>query len=106
MEEAGTGRLPLLSLFLQVSFTSAALILKAARALLAQGPLSGRLTADKGLVPELILLVSEVLEASDREKPRTVGYLQEEGIKVISDLLLVRPTFSSRVIAIPSGTCF
>nr|XP_035928975.1 polycystic kidney disease protein 1-like 1 [Halichoerus grypus] len=72
----------------KLSFTSAALILKAARALLAQSPLSGRLAVDEGPRLELILLVSEVLEAYDQDKPRTAGYLQEEGIKVISDLLL------------------
>nr|XP_012418261.1 PREDICTED: polycystic kidney disease protein 1-like 1 [Odobenus rosmarus divergens] len=72
----------------KLSFTSAALILKAARALQAQSPLSGRLAVDEGLRLELILLVSEVLEAYDQDKPRTVGCLQEEGIKVISDLLL------------------
>lgn len=94
------------SLFLQLSFTSAALILKAARALLAQSPLSGRLAVDEGPRLELILLVSEVLEAYDQDKPRTAGYLQEEGIKVISDLLLVSPTFSPRVAAISSGNCF
>ncbi|XP_044776141.1 polycystic kidney disease protein 1-like 1 [Neomonachus schauinslandi] len=72
----------------KLSFTSAALILKAARGLLAQSPLSGRLVVDEGPRLELILLVSEVLEAYDQDKPRTAGYLQEEGIKVISDLLL------------------
>ncbi|XP_035579074.1 polycystic kidney disease protein 1-like 1 [Zalophus californianus] len=72
----------------KLSFTSAALILKAARALQAQSPLSGRLAVDEGPRLELILLVSEVLEAYDQDKPRTVGCLQEEGIKVISELLL------------------
>lgn len=81
-------------------------ILKAARALRAQGLLLGKLAVDEGPVRELIHLVSEVLEASDREKPRAAGFLQEEGIEVISDLLLVSLTFSSRVMTIPSGTCF
>uniref|UniRef100_A0A8C0L6T0 Polycystin-1-like protein 1 n=1 Tax=Canis lupus dingo TaxID=286419 RepID=A0A8C0L6T0_CANLU len=72
----------------KLSFRSAALILKSARAPLAQSPLSGRLAVDKGLMLELILLVSEVLEASDWEKPRNSGFLQEEGTKIISDLLL------------------
>ncbi|XP_057160543.1 polycystic kidney disease protein 1-like 1 [Ursus arctos] len=72
----------------KLSFKSAVLILKAARALLSQNLLSGRLVVDEGPMLELILLVSEVLEASDQEKPRNAGYLQEEGIKVISDLLL------------------
>ncbi|XP_045648149.1 polycystic kidney disease protein 1-like 1 [Ursus americanus] len=79
----------------KLSFKSAVLILKAARALLSQNLLSGRLVVDEGPMLELILLVSEVLEASDQEKPRNAGYLQEEGIKVISDLLLVSLTFSS-----------
>lgn len=98
--------LPLPSLFLQLSFKSAVLILKAARALLSQNLLSGRLVVDEGPMLELILLVSEVLEASDQEKPRNAGYLQEEGIKVISDLLLVSLTFSSPVTAIMSANCF
>lgn len=85
--------LPLPSVFPQLSFKSAVLILKAARALLAQNLLSGRLVVDEGPMLELILLVSEVLEASDQEKPRSAGYLQEEGIKVISDLLLVSLDF-------------
>uniref|UniRef100_A0A8I3N979 Polycystin-1-like protein 1 n=1 Tax=Canis lupus familiaris TaxID=9615 RepID=A0A8I3N979_CANLF len=72
----------------KLSFRSAALILKSARAPLAQSPLSGRLAVDKGLMLELILLISEVLEASDWEKPRNSGFLQEEGTKIISDLLL------------------
>ncbi|KAM8920480.1 LOW QUALITY PROTEIN: polycystin-1-like protein 1 [Lycaon pictus] len=79
----------------KLSFRSAALILKSARAPLAQSPLSGRLAVDKGLMLELILLVSEVLEASDWEKPRNSGFLQEEGTKIISDLLLVHQTFLS-----------
>lgn len=83
------------SLFPQLSFRSAALILKSARAPLAQSPLSGRLAVDKGLMLELILLISEVLEASDWEKPRNSGFLQEEGTKIISDLLLVHQTFLS-----------
>uniref|UniRef100_A0A8P0TKX6 Polycystin-1-like protein 1 n=1 Tax=Canis lupus familiaris TaxID=9615 RepID=A0A8P0TKX6_CANLF len=73
----------------KLSFRSAALILKSARAPLAQSPLSGRLAVDKGLMLELILLISEVLEASDWEKPRNSGFLQEEGTKIISDLLLL-----------------
>ncbi|XP_059028509.1 polycystin-1-like protein 1 [Mustela lutreola] len=72
----------------KLSLTSVAVILKAARALRAQGLLLGKLAVDEGPVRELIHLVSEVLEASDREKPRAAGFLQEEGIEVISDLLL------------------
>ncbi|CAK7296196.1 Polycystic kidney disease protein 1-like 1 [Vulpes lagopus] len=72
----------------KLSFRSAALILKSARAPLAQSPLSGRLAVDKGLMLELILLISEVLDASDWERPRNSGFLQEEGTKIISDLLL------------------
>ncbi|XP_044945443.1 polycystic kidney disease protein 1-like 1 [Mustela putorius furo] len=72
----------------KLSLTSVVVILKAARALRAQGLLLGKLAVDEGPVRELIHLVSEVLEASDREKPRAAGFLQEEGIEVISDLLL------------------
>ncbi|XP_022373923.1 polycystic kidney disease protein 1-like 1 [Enhydra lutris kenyoni] len=72
----------------KLSLTSAAVILKAARALRAQGLLLGKLAVDEGPVRELILLVSEVLEARDREKPGAAGFLQEEGIEVISDLLV------------------
>lgn len=98
--------LPPPSLSPQLSLTSAAVILKAARELRAQGLLLGKLAVDEGPVRELILLVAEVLEACDREKPRTAGFLQEEGIEVISDLLLVSPTFSPRSMTITSGTYF
>ncbi|KAF5916813.1 hypothetical protein HPG69_012172 [Diceros bicornis minor] len=72
----------------QLSFTSAVLILKYTQTLLTQSQFSGRFVVDKERMLELILLVSGVLEVSDHEKTRKVDYLREEGIKVISDLLL------------------
>lgn len=73
------------------------LIIKYARVLRARSPLLGRFVVDKEQMLELILLVSGVLEASDREKSRNADYPQDEGIKVMSDLLLVSQTFSSFV---------
>ncbi|XP_014649096.1 PREDICTED: polycystic kidney disease protein 1-like 1 [Ceratotherium simum simum] len=72
----------------KLSFTSAVLILKYTQTLLTQSQFSGRFVVDKERMLELILLVSGVLEVSDHEKTRKVDYLREEGIKVISDLLL------------------
>ncbi|XP_047704936.1 polycystic kidney disease protein 1-like 1 [Prionailurus viverrinus] len=72
----------------KVSFTSAALVLKSTQTLLAQSLLSGRPAVAEGTMLELILLVSAIWEVSDQETPRSVGFLQEEGIKVISALLL------------------
>lgn len=106
MEETGAGRLVTPLLLPQVSFTSAALVLKSTQALLAQSLLSGRPAVAKGTMLELILLVSAIWEVSDQETPRNVGFLQEEGIKVISALLLVSQTSSSLVTAIPSRGCF
>ncbi|GAB5568387.1 polycystic kidney disease protein 1-like 1 isoform X3 [Prionailurus iriomotensis] len=71
-----------------VSFTSAALVLKSTQTLLAQSLLSGRPAVAEGMMLELILLVSAIWEVSDQETPRNMGFLQEEGIKVISALLL------------------
>ncbi|VFV20669.1 polycystic kidney disease protein [Lynx pardinus] len=72
----------------KVSFTSAALVLKSTQALLAQSLLSGRPAVAEGMMLELILLVSAIWEVSDQETLRNMGFLQEEGIKVISALLL------------------
>ncbi|XP_023494809.1 polycystin-1-like protein 1 [Equus caballus] len=79
----------------KLSFTSAVLIIKYARVLRARSPLLGRFVVDKEQMLELILLVSGVLEASDREKSRNADYPQDEGIKVISDLLLDRLSSNS-----------
>lgn len=49
---------------------------------------------DRGLGLELILLISGVLEASEPGKSRHQNYMREEGLKVISEVLLVSETFS------------
>ncbi|XP_027621511.1 polycystic kidney disease protein 1-like 1 [Tupaia chinensis] len=72
----------------KLSFDSAVLILKYSRTLLAPGQLSGRCVVDKGLRLELILLIARVWEASEQEKSREEDYLREEGIEIISNLLL------------------
>ncbi|KAM6178295.1 polycystin-1-like protein 1 [Rhynchocyon petersi] len=72
----------------KLTFRSAVLILKYTQMVLAQGQLSGRLIIDKQLMSELIFLISGVLERSNQGKSRNMDYLQEEGIKVISNLLL------------------
>ncbi|XP_037693133.1 polycystic kidney disease protein 1-like 1 [Choloepus didactylus] len=72
----------------KVTFASAVLILKYTQMLLSQSQFSGKLVIDRGLMFELVLLVSGVLKVFDQEKSRNVVYLQEDGIKVISDLLL------------------
>ncbi|XP_077013593.1 polycystin-1-like protein 1 [Tamandua tetradactyla] len=78
----------LLSFPNKLTFMSAVLILKYTRMLLPQSHFPGRLVIDRELMSELISLVSGVLKVSDQEKPRNVDYLHEEGIKVISNLLL------------------
>lgn len=51
--------------------------------------------ADKGRVRELALLTSGVLEVTAREPSRKAADLHAQGIRVISDLMLVSRTFSS-----------
>lgn len=99
----GDGLTP--SLLPQVSFTSAALILESARALLAPSPLSGRPAVAEGTMLELILVVSTVWDVSDQETPRNAGFLQDKGIEVISGLLLVSQTLCWLVTAVPSPGC-
>ncbi|XP_012502349.1 PREDICTED: polycystic kidney disease protein 1-like 1 [Propithecus coquereli] len=72
----------------KLSFESAVLILKYSRTLFAQGWFSGRCVADRGLRLELVLLMSRVWDISKEEKLQSEGYLREEAIIVISDLLL------------------
>uniref|UniRef100_A0A2K5DVM0 Polycystin-1-like protein 1 n=1 Tax=Aotus nancymaae TaxID=37293 RepID=A0A2K5DVM0_AOTNA len=69
-------------------FSLAVLILKYTRALLAQGQFSGPFVVEKGVRLELIGLISRVWEVSEQENSKDEGYLREEGITVISDLLL------------------
>ncbi|XP_069317732.1 polycystin-1-like protein 1 [Eulemur rufifrons] len=78
----------LISFSNKLSFKSAVLILKYSRTLFAQGWFSGRCVADRGRRLELVLLTSRVWDVSEREKSRSEGYLREEAIMVISDLLL------------------
>ncbi|XP_012414878.1 polycystin-1-like protein 1 [Trichechus manatus latirostris] len=87
----------LLSFPNKLTFRSAVLILKYTRMLLAQSRLSGRFVIDRRLMSNLIFLISGVLEVSDQEKSSNVDYLQEEGIKVISDLLLSSLSVSSEL---------
>ncbi|KAM9650815.1 polycystin-1-like protein 1 [Trichechus inunguis] len=87
----------LLSFPNKLTFRSAVLILKYTRNLLAQSRLSGRFVIDRRLMSNLIFLISGVLEVSDQEKSSNVDYLQEEGIKVISDLLLSSLSVSSEL---------
>nr|XP_016801184.3 polycystic kidney disease protein 1-like 1 isoform X2 [Pan troglodytes] len=72
----------------KLGFMSAVLILKYTRALLAQGQFSGPFVVDKGVRLELIGLISRVWEVSEQENSKEEVYLHEEGITVISDLLL------------------
>ncbi|KAH0521453.1 Polycystic kidney disease protein 1-like 1 [Microtus ochrogaster] len=71
----------------QLSFMSAVHILEYAQILLAQGPFSRKLLVNKNLGAELILLISGVWEAA-KEDGRKEDSLQEEGMKIISDMLL------------------
>ena len=68
---------------------SAVHILEYAQMLLAQGPFSRKLLVNKNLGGELILLISGVWEAA-KEDTRNEDSLQEEGMRIISDMLLVR----------------
>ncbi|XP_064227513.1 polycystin-1-like protein 1 [Aotus nancymaae] len=78
----------LVSFSSKLSFMSAVLILKYTRVLLAQGQFSGPFVVEKGVRLELIGLISRVWEVSEQENSKDEGYLCEEGITVISDLLL------------------
>lgn len=77
------------SLPMQLSLTSAMCIFKYTKMFLAQGQFSRRLLVDKKLRVEFVLLISGVWEAA-KEDARDGDYLQEEGMKIISDMLLVR----------------
>ncbi|XP_054980789.1 polycystic kidney disease protein 1-like 1 [Sorex araneus] len=70
----------------KLSFKTAVHILKYSRMLLTQNQYSVKFEVDKRSMSELILLVAEVLEVSEKEKSRRVNYLREEGNKIISDL--------------------
>ncbi|KAM4815143.1 polycystin-1-like protein 1 [Thomomys bottae] len=72
----------------KLSFVSAVHILRYSQSLLAHGQFLERFVGDKGLGLELILLVSGVWEASKQENLKNENYLREEGMKVISDVLL------------------
>ncbi|EGW04889.1 Polycystic kidney disease protein 1-like 1 [Cricetulus griseus] len=71
----------------KLSWLSAMHILKYAQMFLRQGQFSRKLLVNKKLGIELILLISGVWEAA-REDKRNGDYLQEEGLKIISDTLL------------------
>ncbi|KAI5194311.1 Polycystic Kidney Disease Protein 1-Like 1 [Manis pentadactyla] len=72
----------------KLSLLSSALILKLARALLTPSTFLGRPVVDREPTLQLILLVSGVLEVCDYGKSKNADYIWEEGVKVISDLLL------------------
>ncbi|XP_012861456.1 polycystic kidney disease protein 1-like 1 [Echinops telfairi] len=72
----------------ELTFRSGSLIIKYMWALLARSQLLERFVTDRELMLKLIGLVSGVWQVSEQEKSRTVDYLREEGIKVISHLLL------------------
>uniref|UniRef100_A0A8D2JH83 Polycystin-1-like protein 1 n=1 Tax=Sciurus vulgaris TaxID=55149 RepID=A0A8D2JH83_SCIVU len=78
----------LISFSNKLSFLSAVHILKYMSSLLAQGQLLGRFVVDRRLGLELLLLISGVWETSAQEKSRNENYLQEEGMKIISEVLL------------------
>ncbi|XP_049997049.1 polycystin-1-like protein 1 [Alexandromys fortis] len=71
----------------KLSSMSAVYVLEYAQMLLAQGPFSRELLVNKNLGVELILLISGVWEAA-KEDGRKEDSLQEEGMKIISDMLL------------------
>ncbi|ERE90720.1 polycystin-1 [Cricetulus griseus] len=71
----------------KLSWLSAMHILTYAQMFLHQGQFSRKLLVNKKLGIELILLISGVWEAA-REDKRNGDYLQEEGLKIISDTLL------------------
>ncbi|XP_012888396.1 PREDICTED: polycystic kidney disease protein 1-like 1 [Dipodomys ordii] len=78
----------LVSLPHKLSFVSAVHILRYSQILLAHGQFLERFVVDKGLGLELILLIAGVWEASTQENLTSENYLQEEGMKIISDVLL------------------
>ncbi|XP_048192982.1 polycystic kidney disease protein 1-like 1 [Perognathus longimembris pacificus] len=78
----------LISLPHKLSFGSAAHILRYTRTLLAHDQFLERFVVDKGFVLEFILLISGVWEASTQKILTNKDYLREEGMKVISDVLL------------------
>ncbi|XP_054427290.1 polycystin-1-like protein 1 [Pteronotus mesoamericanus] len=78
----------LLRLPSKLSSASAALILGYTRALLAPGQPSAGVLVDVGQVRELVLLVSAVLEGAGHHPQGDAALLLEEGIRVISDVLL------------------
>ncbi|XP_047418103.1 polycystic kidney disease protein 1-like 1 [Sciurus carolinensis] len=78
----------LISFSNKLSFLSAVHILKYMSSLLAQGQLLGRFVVDRRLGLELLLLISGVWETSAQEKSRNENYLQKEGMKIISEVLL------------------
>ncbi|XP_031198335.1 polycystic kidney disease protein 1-like 1 [Mastomys coucha] len=71
----------------KLSLTSAMCIFKYAQMFLAQGQFSRKLLDKKKLRTEFVLLISGVWEAA-KEDARDGDYLQEEGMKIISDMLL------------------
>ena len=70
-------------------------IFKYAQMFLARGQLSRWLLVNKKLRVEFVLLISGVWEAA-KEDSKDGEYLQEEGMKIISDLLLVRCSIYNR----------
>lgn len=83
------GHLTLSPLPIQLSLLSATCILKYTRMFLAQGRVSRKLLVNKKLTVELVLLISGVWQAA-KDDVWDKDYLQEEGVKIISDVLLVR----------------
>uniref|UniRef100_A0A8C8UQ92 Polycystin-1-like protein 1 n=1 Tax=Peromyscus maniculatus bairdii TaxID=230844 RepID=A0A8C8UQ92_PERMB len=77
----------------KLSLMSGMHILKYAQMSLAQGQSSEKWLVNKKLGVELILLISGVWEAS-KEDTRNEEYLQEEGMKIISDTLLASLSLS------------
>ncbi|XP_052055676.1 polycystic kidney disease protein 1-like 1 [Apodemus sylvaticus] len=71
----------------KLSLTSAMCIFKYAQMFLAQGQCSRWLLVNKKLRVEFVLLISGVWEAA-KEDSKDGEYLQEEGMKIISDMLL------------------
>ncbi|KAM5273638.1 polycystin-1-like protein 1 [Ctenodactylus gundi] len=80
----------LVSLPNKLSFVSAAHILSYARTLRAHSPglSSWRSVTGTGLGRQLLFLISEVWDASEQGRLESEDYVQEEGMKVISDMLL------------------
>ncbi|GAB1295807.1 Polycystic kidney disease protein 1-like 1 [Apodemus speciosus] len=71
----------------KLSLTSAMCIFKYAQMFLAQGQFSRWMLVNKKLGVEFVLLISGVWEAA-KEDSRDGDYLQDEGMKIISDMLL------------------